>query len=162
MISLHLKVGAQLIKAKAQSIDQKYGISEKAAAVSQSAAALKDLTVQKMQEIDESLKISDKAASLAQTVGQTFSGLAALAMQNESIAKGITAIQDVGAAIKERVDKEKAEIEKAILEKQRLYQLERQQRELQRQQGGDGSPASAEKTTEQSDVPTPTPTEMAE
>jgi len=138
MISLHVKVGAQLIKAKAQSIDQQYGISEKAALVGQAATAVKDTAVQKMHEIDESLKISDKAASIAQSVGQTFSGIASVAMQNENIAKGISVIQGVGStvtgAIKERVEREKMDIERAIQEKQKQVQLEKQQQQQQPQQ----------------------------
>eukprot|EP01122_Echinamoeba_exundans_P015431 TRINITY_DN7320_c0_g1_i1.p1 TRINITY_DN7320_c0_g1~~TRINITY_DN7320_c0_g1_i1.p1 ORF type:complete len:303 (-),score=68.16 TRINITY_DN7320_c0_g1_i1:21-929(-) len=111
MISLHVKVGAQVIKAKAQQLDEEYKISERVEAV-------KNAAVQHMQKIDEKLKFSDTAASVAQTVSGTVSELAQKALQNENVAKGVAKLSALTDSIKDSVQREKAEIERAIREKQ--------------------------------------------
>jgi hypothetical protein len=111
MISLHVKVGAQVIKAKAQQLDEEYKISEKVEAV-------RNAAVQQMQKIDEKLKFSDTAASVAQTVSGTVSEFAQKALQNENVAKGVAKLSALTDSIKDSVQREKAEIERAIREKQ--------------------------------------------
>lgn len=111
MISLHVKVGAQVLKAKAQQLDEEYKISEKVEAVRVAA-------VQQMQKIDERLHFSDTAASVAQTVSGTVTGLATKALQNENVAKSVSKISAFTDSIKDTVQREKAEIERAIKEKQ--------------------------------------------
>lgn len=111
MISLHVKVGVQVIKAKAEQLNEEYKISEKVEAV-------KNAAVQQMQKIDEKLKFSDTAASVAQTVSGTVSELAQKALQNENVAKGVAKLSALTDSIKDSVQREKEGIERAIREKQ--------------------------------------------
>lgn len=111
MISLHVKVGVQVIKAKAEQLNEEYKISEKVEAV-------KNAAVQQMQKIDEKLKFSDTAASVAQTVSGTVSELAQKALQNENVAQGVAKLSALTDSIKDSVQREKEGIERAIREKQ--------------------------------------------
>jgi RNA recognition motif-containing protein len=115
-ITAHVKVGADIVKAKIQQVDQQFGISDKAATV-------RDAAILGVQRIDDNLKISDKATSIAQSFTTTMSDFANRAMQNENIAKGVnkisTTITEVKTTIQTKIDAEKSEIKQAIEEKQR-------------------------------------------
>jgi hypothetical protein len=111
MISLQLKVGAEMLKAKAHELDQQYHISEKA-------QALKNAAEAKAKSVDEKYHITEKATMLKDTAAAGAASLAQKAQQNETVQKGVAVLAAVGASIKQKVQEVKDETLKVAAEKQ--------------------------------------------
>jgi len=114
MISLQLKVGAEQIKAKANEIDNKLHITE-------TATAIKTVTVEKARQVDEQLGISAKASVAAAVASGAAGAVFDKVNSNETFAKGLSAIKSVTSSVTTAVTGQyhevKDETNRAIAEK---------------------------------------------
>jgi hypothetical protein len=92
MISLQIKVGAEQVKAKANELDKALHITE-------TATAIKTVTLEKAKEVDEKFGITSKANQAAEAVKQQASAIATKAQENEMVAKGVGFLSTLGSTI---------------------------------------------------------------
>jgi len=114
MISLQLKVGVEQIKAKANEIDAKLGITD-------TATAIKSAAVEKAHEVDGKFGISDKATVVSTIAKGAASSVVDKVSTNETFAKGFNALKSatssVAASVSSQFNEVKVETQKAIDEK---------------------------------------------
>ncbi|EGG21513.1 RNA-binding region RNP-1 domain-containing protein [Cavenderia fasciculata] len=107
-LSLRIKVGAESAKASVQEFDQKFHISENAAAiktvvvekVGENATVVKTVVVEKAKQVDDMFQISDKFKAATDALSLQATSAFAKAQENQTVSSGVSFFSSLSTSIR--------------------------------------------------------------